>query len=39
MTRRSNTADLQQAPGIGPSLAQDLRDLGVGPTPNACISG
>ena len=29
MARRTSTNDLQRAPGIGPSLAQDLRDLGV----------
>ena len=29
MARRSSTDDLQRAPGIGPSLARDLRDLGV----------
>jgi len=29
MTRRDAGDELQRAPGIGPSLAQDLHDLGV----------
>ena len=30
MAKRRNPTDLQSLPSIGPSLAQDLRDLGYG---------